>query len=594
MILQALTRYYESLADKGKISREGWAKIKVSFAVEFNDEGDFIDFIPLREFKDIENKGKKKTITILKEETVPEHMKRSGVNPPPYFLCDNIKYTLGFSDGTVNETSLKYNKAFINYHMKMLSEANDPIITAFLKFLERWNPYESINSEKIIRYQSEITDNLNVVFLHESGIYVHELPVIADIVANIRDSTSDEQYIGQCLVTGKESSIARIHNSIQGIHHHGASTMGCTLVGFDKDSFNSFGKERSYNAPISTYASFAYVSALNKLLSDQNYSKIIGDSSVVYWTEDTEETSQKFINSCLDDSNNTVSDKDLDIILSKLAGKQSAVFDDFPLNPDNHFYILALSPNNARVSVRFFYDTTFSDIARNFKEFYNEFSIVGAKDHLPLWMILNETARKGSDGKTDPSPQLSGDMLRAVLTGSNYPETFYQMIRLRINAERDIRPIKAASIKAFLLRNRQNNPCYQKYKEALGVKLNEETNYLPYVLGELFAVLEAIQEKASNVTTIKDRFFTSACTTPQLVFPRLIELANHHLRKMDDRNKIYWSRELGQLMSKLEESFPAQLNLDEQGIFQIGYYHKKQKRFENKTEAEIKEDTENE
>lgn len=109
------------------------------------------------------------------------------------------------------------------------------------------------------------------------------------------------------------------------------------------------------------------------------------------------------------------------------------------------------------------------------------------------------------------------------------------------------------------------------------MKLNEETNYLPYVLGELFAVLEAIQEKASNVTTIKDRFFTSACTTPQLVFPRLIELANHHLRKLKENDKDEWSKEIGILMSKIEESFPALLNLDEQGIFQIGYYHKRKK-----------------
>ena len=39
MILQALTQYYKALADAGKITRPGWAKAKVSFALCLDDTG---------------------------------------------------------------------------------------------------------------------------------------------------------------------------------------------------------------------------------------------------------------------------------------------------------------------------------------------------------------------------------------------------------------------------------------------------------------------------------------------------------------------------------------------------------------------------
>ena len=71
-------------------------------------------------------------------------------------------------------------------------------------------------------------------------------------------------------------------------------------------------------------------------------------------------------------------------------------------------------------------------------------------------------------------------------------------------------------------------------KEALTVELNEQTNYLPYVLGRLFAVMEGLQQSANPGinTTIKDRYFNSASATPLLVFPILRNLAIKHLEKL--------------------------------------------------------------
>lgn len=147
-------------------------------------------------------------------------------------------------------------------------------------------------------------------------------------------------------------------------------------------------------------------------------------------------------------------------------------------------------------------------------------------------------------------------------------------------AEGEITRGRAAILKAYYTRNEPNHPI----QEVLTVELNEQSNYLPYVLGRIFSVLEAIQSAANpNInTTIKDRYFNSACATPGVVFPTLIKLAQKHLQKLDTGSEIYYGRQLTELMGKLSQEFPARMTLPEQGAFEIGYYHQTQKRFEKK------------
>ena len=116
------------------------------------------------------------------------------------------------------------------------------------------------------------------------------------------------------------------------------------------------------------------------------------------------------------------------------------------------------------------------------------------------------------------------------------------------------------------------------------MELNEQSNYPAYVLGRLFSVLEALQEAANpNInTTIRDRYFNSACATPAIIFPQLIRLAQAHLKKVNERNRIIYSRQMTELIGRIEKEYPARLNLYDQGVFQIGYYHQTQKRYEKK------------
>ena len=106
---------------------------------------------------------------------------------------------------------------------------------------------------------------------------------------------------------------------------------------------------------------------------------------------------------------------------------------------------------------------------------------------------------------------MAGDLLLAVLNDAPYPATLLNGVVLRIRAERTVTRGKAAILKAYYLNNSKD----EQLKEVLTVELNETTNYLPYVLGRLFSVLENVQLQVNPRinTTITDRYFNSASAT---------------------------------------------------------------------------------
>ena len=122
------------------------------------------------------------------------------------------------------------------------------------------------------------------------------------------------------------------------------------------------------------------------------------------------------------------------------------------------------------------------------------------------------------------------------------------------------------------------------------MSLDENSTDKNYVYGRIFYVLEAIQEAANPGlnATIKDKYFTSACATPGNVLPNLLKLSTHHLRKLETARKVYFEKQLTDLMGKLSpnEKKSSTLTLEEQGIFILGYYHQRQERFKTKESKE--------
>lgn len=121
------------------------------------------------------------------------------------------------------------------------------------------------------------------------------------------------------------------------------------------------------------------------------------------------------------------------------------------------------------------------------------------------------------------------------------------------------------------------------------MSLNPESKNPAYLLGRLFAALEKVQQDAIGDAnaSIKDRFFTSACATPASVFPVLLRLSQHHIAKAEYGRYIDGLIEdILNLLDINQNPIPTHLNLDEQGIFILGYYHQRANFYLSKGERE--------
>lgn len=588
MILQALTAYYEQLVRQGKLSAPGWDdSFKVSYELRLNDAGQLLRVVPLLTEKTVG----KKTVLAPRAMRVPAHEKHSS-GFAANFLCDNSTYLLGADEKGKPERSADCFKACAKLHHAILDGVDSPAARALLAYFDSWDPAQAATNPLLQKQWKEITGNANLIFGYEAADHSHSFvnddPAIQNAWQTHYNDRSADSDMGQCLITGKYAPIERTHPNISGVP--GAQSSGAALVSFNAPAFCSYGHEQGDNAPVSKYAAFAYTTALNRLLADRSHCKHVGDTAILCWAENAEPVYQDAMSMFLFGADEAagIQESDVQAALKRLSAGQTVPFLEKELSPDQHFYLLGLAPNIARLSVRFFLRDTFGSFAQNLQKHADEMEIDCSEKEkfrsLPIWAVVNETTRTVPGQPAKPSPQLAGDLLRAVLTGGRYPATLLNGVTLRIRAEQNVTRGRAAVIKAYYLRNYPT----ELNKEVYTVSLNETTN-VPYLLGRLFSVLEAVQ-KAANPginTTIKDRYFNAACATPGMSFPTLLRLSQKHLRKLNDGLATHYDKQITELMAQLPESgFPARLSLPDQGKFTIGYYHQTQKRYVKKNEEE--------
>ncbi len=597
MILQALVRCYEALAERGELEKPGWSPVKVSWGLELDADGQVKSLLLMG---GTDAKGKQ----IPRIMKLPDPVKRaSGI--ATNFLCDNSSYILGIDAKGKPERTRECFAACARKHQDVLKDVRHPTAKAILNFFERWKPENAACHPAIQPNLEALLKGGNIVFVtHDAE---GELQLAQD-VPEIRRAwdeayaNSDDAVMGRCLVTGEEGPIAILHPSIKGVM--GAQSSGASLVSFNAPAFESYGKEsardnqgQGRNAPVGKYAAFAYGAALNYMVGHADFHGRLGDTTLVYWAEGAEPAYGSAFMAMMGmggEDKNEITQKELSGVMTALCDGYTVKWENVPLNPENRFYILGLAPNASRLSVGFFLQDSFGAFVTHYQKHQERLNIVrpafDERETLSMWALLRETAIKNPNKPPKFQRQLVEEMLNAILTGSPYPSTLFTQVEIRIRAEKDINRGKAAMIKAYLLRNvvEQQKDQTHIYKEVLDVELNEQSTYLPYRLGRLFAVLEAVQQRANpNInTTIKDRYFNSACATPALVFPTLLRLAQSHLSKIGGGAAVYYDKMITELLGDVTQSYPLRLSLQDQGIFQIGYYHQKQKLFTKKEEKD--------
>lgn len=572
MILQALTRLFEDLVQQGKISRPGWSPAKISYALCLDASGTLEYVVPLLS----EVQVGKNTLLRPTPMELPSPVTRT-VGILPNFLWDNSSYLLGVDEKGKPERSRSCFRASAALHHQLLDEVSTPAAKAILSFFDSWQPELAQEHTALKDCWQALMKGANLVF-RVDGMFAQEDPLIRSAWDTHYGDVSGEKQ--QCLVTGNPDVAEPVHPTVKGIA--GAQSSGAALVSFNAPAFCSYGKEQSLNAPVGKYAAFAYTAALNYLLADRENVHRIGDTTVICWAEGAEPQYNLLAGFSIfgDTPPDTISTDDLRAAVSNLA--QGIACEELKLDPNRPFYILGLAPNAARLSVRFFYRNSFGALMQNVNAHHARLEIAGRpRSMMPLWALLRETVNLNTTDKS-PSPVLAGAVARAVFTGSAYPASLLEAVMLRIRAEREITPGRAAILKAYYLKN----PSTKCPKEVLTVGLNENSTNIPYTLGRLFAVYEAVQETANRGinATIKDKYFNSAAATPAMIFPILDNLCQKHLRKLDTGFRISYDRQIGQIKDILGESYPVRLSLPEQGSFNLGYYHQKQFRYTKKEE----------
>lgn len=577
-MLEVLCSYYRrAAADEDQtVSPPGYATAGVSGELVISREGDLLAANPLQD-----TVGKK---TVPRQCIVPQPPKRSGQKPEAAFLYENVEFLFGIYK---DEKGAAYRfQASREKHEAVLAGCEDKGAKALLRFFAKRTQgsvdYPEVDTS-LLR-----NSRLFVVFrLQGDEKFLHERPAIRDAWERYRAGAQGDQPLVQCLITGKMEPLAVLHGNVAGF---GADKP--TLVGFNQDSFCSFGLygQQGANAPVGQTAAFEYVTALNMLCQDRRHYARLANDKVIFWAEreapEEESTISFFIQGSPGaDTPETVLDAEQTerirgLLRSVVKGGKAALA---PQSAQVQFYLMGLSSNKTRLVVRFFEQSSYGNLLERLADHYRMLEIDGMQDPYPSPRRLLVEGALEYKAENVPAA-LDAALMRSILKGLPYPQALYQAVIRRIRAEGKVSALRAAVIKATLNR--------QEKREVLNVALDQNERDLAYCLGRLFALFEQTQRDAlpDVNTTVTDKYLNSALATPQMVFPVLLTLNDKHLSKLrggEDKDKAIAAarrREIGEIMDvvslrhdKAESyAFPDSLNANEQGKFLVGYYHQRQ------------------
>lgn len=584
-ILQALDRYYDRMAARGEVTNPGYSVEPIGIVLSLSEAGELID-VQIS----TDHSGKKQ-----KPERVPKWFGRSGRGSTPYFLWDNTAYALGISNKDIAKTRRDH-AAFRSLHLLELRDEQDVGLRALRRFIEAWTPGRFVAplfGEKML--------NLNVAFrlLDERGL-IHERPASAVHIERLRTVAPSVQS-AFCLVTGRLAPPVRLHPKIKGVD--GAASSEVPLVSFNEHAFKSYGKDQGFNAPTSEDAAFRYGAALNRLLEKgQSRNRIkIADATAVFWAdasrldEDVAQAAEEHFRDWFDpptvEHESKGRDKDageaakLWDMLKEIAAGRPLKKVDPRLEEGVRLHVLGLAPNSGRLVIRYWVVDRLESFAKSLLKHYRDLNIepkpwsagLPSVQRLLLQTVVPPKVKDRFKYLDKNAPQLAAEMMRAFLTGGRYPRTLLATAVLRLRAgDNPGTGWHAAVIKACI--NRDYRVAHPKAKEALPVSLDSDNPSSAYQLGRLFAVLESAQFAALGKvkSSIADRYYGAASSTPARVFGPLIRGARIHISDANKRGKGLWlEAKLTEIIGRLPANLPTNLMMEDQGRFAVGYYHER-------------------
>ena len=569
-MIKSLVEHYDVLAsdpDSG-LSPMGFSTVKVSAYIDITNPDNPL----INDSFNEDEEGKKKTTSMV----LPFRKARSGKNSyeTPYFLCDTTKFIFGKIKN--KENTIEYPEYFnemYNLHFEILQNfTENEKVQALLKFFENIKNNEIFSQ---VDYTNKIFENGNLVFRYDSE-YLHEDIDIKKVYKDYINLNSpiNIKENGICSITGSVNiKLAKNHSIIKEI----GGTVPRLISNNNIKSNDSYNKSE-YD--ISEDAMLKYTDTLNTLLVSKNKKNIAG-TSILFWAErGLENESIALFFSDLIEKDKTKGDLEVDsaiqdnfqYLLDKYKkGRKIDKNDlkDIGINENDankNMYLLGIyAASSGRAAIQFFYKNKVSNFFENIIKFHEELEIIKSESdeykRISFSDILKSIAIRG-EYKEIPNSYKQA-LFNSILNGTKYTTAVYIQILNRIKAEQYVSYEKVAFIKACLIRNYK--------KEEATVSLNEECKDIGYLCGRYFAIQEYIQEGSK----IREKYYGRAMTNPASVFVLIEKNSTYSLNKKDDGFVIWITNKIASIFDNIGTSFPKNLNLEQQGLFILGYYHQR-------------------
>lgn len=552
MILRALYDYYNR--SKDKLPTFGRELKEIGFLIVIDKNGTFLRFEDRRK----DNKHAQKFL-------VKKSIGRSSA-PVANYLYDNSAYVFGYSD---EGDTMKYFDTF-KRKIKEIYEAkpNNNDLKAIWQFYQE-TPAAIQTRMRQDPLWDEIVKHLNKKYSRFSFLINGDTQIVAEkdeLLELLKEDSSTDERI--CLVSGDKGITVETTTAtmIPG------SLATARLVAFQiKSGYDSYGKEKGANAPISEKAEFAYTTALNHLLAADSRNKfMVGNRTFLFWASKDDEAGRQAEESIFSMLGFPDSEDNPDRRIEQVRKVFKSIYSGILKTAlDDKFYILGLAPNAARIAVTYWAEIPLKDFAERINRHFDDMEMKGGtKPYFGLHSMLSAVTLGGKS--SEATPNLPEAIVKSIFQGLPYPYTLFAGCMRRIRAEQNIYTGRAAIIKAYL--NRLND-----YEQIIQPMLDKENKTQGYLCGRLFAVLDKIQEDANNQHSIRERYMNSASATPATVFATILNLSSHHSEKLNECRTIFFEKLKQEIIDKLPaDGFPAHLDLQDQGRFFIGYYHQRQ------------------
>lgn len=614
MILQALYNYYEAMRKAHRIATPGLEVKPIRWVIVIREDGTFVRLKDLKDPSDKKSKGQ--------DYLVPAGLKRSGKCPPAQPFWDNRKYILGYEESAEGVSPCTDRLEDFKRVMAEIAEhyPDNASFKAVCRFYDHYLGAETPLPEEAHAERILASDWMTFQLQGDTEL----LATQDDAYDLAAQAYSTEDNLGRCLITGEEKPLAAFHARIVAP----GSQAGATIASFNDPAYLSYGKKQGENAPISKYASFAHTTALNELLRNEQTRYTLGDISYVFWNSDLDDPSinETFRTVTFEGVRNDEAQEqsDTDDEQPKRRGKSKKkapnptqdtykVLEQFKAIRGNRghgehwkdarqFYVLGLTAGG-RITIKYWQQGTVSEIFDRVYQHLVDMNIISwdgfvDEENPPLRSLYGIVKSVSTPSKSSTfATNLVQSIVESILSGNPYPMTLQQACVNRITQERTVSELRAAILKGCINRKAR---IYKQLKE-LDMALDKQNDNIAYLAGRLFAVLEQIQQaslgKGVNAT-IRDRFYASASTRPNMVMGRLIALSNHHLSKLRKEKPglaVNLEKLLGEIFALIPAeapTFPATFSLDEQSLFAVGYYHQKVDTYRKEETTNPTEETE--